>query len=100
MEHMQQVVIGQRFLNMTGKVGDDLSKALMSATVQTQKEVTSQGMQGVTVVVRQAIITGTLELKVTIILDIMQVVRINPPQERVAKQDVNEDKPKLEVVKE
>lgn len=73
-----QIIIAQRFVNLTGKSGDNLSEAIMSTVLKTQKDVEQTGIQGATVVVRQAIVTGTLEIKATIIMDIMQVVTFAP----------------------
>jgi len=74
----QQIVIAQKFVTLTGKAGDNLSEAIMTAVLQTQKELENSGMAGATAVVRQVIQTGTLELKATIIIDVMQIVTIQP----------------------
>lgn len=73
-----QIVVAQRFVNMTGKSGDNLAEAIMGVVLNTQKDVEKSGMQGATVIVRQVIVTGTFEIKATIIMDIMQVVTIFP----------------------
>ena len=74
----QQIIIAQKFVTLTGKAGDNLSEAIMTAVLQTQKELENSGMAGATAVVRQVIQTGTLELKATIIIDVMQIVTIQP----------------------
>lgn len=78
----QQVIIAQKFVTLTGKPGDDLSAALMQAVVQTQREIEQAGMQGVTAIVRQVIVTGTLEIKATIIIDLMQIIAIQIPDSK------------------
>jgi len=74
--HAQQIIIAQKFVTMTGKAGDDLGNAIMDAVIVAQKEIEKAGMNGCTVVVRQVITTGQLQVKATIIMDIMQIVTI------------------------
>lgn len=73
-----QIVVAQKFVNLTGKVGDNLSEAILNTVINTQKELEKSNMKNTTVIVRQVIVTGTLEIKATIIMDIMRVVIMFP----------------------
>lgn len=75
----QQIIIAQKFVTLTGKAGDSLGEGIIAAVLQIQKELEHSGMIA-TAIVRQVIQTGTLELKATIIIDIMQIVTIQPTE--------------------
>jgi len=79
----QQIVIAQKFVGMKGKVGDDMSSAIMDAVVAAQQEISKSGINA-TAVVRQVVVTGQLQLNLLVIIDIMQIVTIqaNPPVEK------------------
>lgn len=88
--HAQQIIVAQKFVSMKGKIGDDLSAAIMDAVIQTQRELEAQGMIGCTALVKQVIVTGQVAINATIIIDIMQIAMIQSPQ-----QPPEQTKPKL-----
>ena len=75
----QQIIVAQKFVSMKGKMGDDLSAAIMDAVIQTQRELEAQKMIGCTALVKQVIVTGTVAINATIIIDIMQIAMIQMP---------------------
>jgi len=78
--HAQHIIVAQKFVSMKGKMGDDLSAAIMDAVIQTQRELEAQHMIGCTALVKQVIITGTIAINAIIIIDIMQVAIIQQPK--------------------
>lgn len=77
-----QVIVAQRFVNISGQSGMNLSDAIMREVINTQKGIEKAGMKEAAVIVRQVIVTGMLEIKATIIMDIMQVITMVTPEER------------------
>lgn len=78
----QQIIIAQKFVSMKGKIGDDMSAAVMDAVTTTQQELDKAGMNA-SAVVKQVVATGQLQISILIIIDIMQIVTIqaNPPKD-------------------
>jgi hypothetical protein len=66
---------------MVGKMGDNLAEGILNAVLTTQEEITKEGINA-TAIVKQVIVTGTLEIRATIIIDLMQIVTIQAPDPR------------------
>ena len=83
-----QIVVAQKYVSLTLKKDSIVSDVIIATVIDAQKELEKANMQNISVIVKQIVVTGKYSEKLTIVLDLMQIVTIKSEPEPKSRLEV------------